>query len=79
MIILPLKPFNRSSRASPKIQPCASFVSSHEGLRGSVQSSHAWPAPSTAHNWVAVKERKLSYHNPETILITIYPYHGTLN
>ena len=29
--------------------------------------------------WVAVKELTLSYHNPETILFTIYPYYGTLN
>ena len=28
---------------------------------------------------VAVKELKLSYHNPETILFTIYPYCGSLN
>ena len=28
--------------------------------------------------WVAVKEFSLSYHNPETMLFTIYPYHGNL-
>ena len=28
--------------------------------------------------WVAVKELKLSYHNPEAILVTIYPYYGNL-
>ena len=29
--------------------------------------------------WVAVKELKLSYHNPKTILFTIYPYYGSIN
>ena len=29
--------------------------------------------------WVAVKERLLSYHSPETILLTIYPYYDNLN
>ena len=29
--------------------------------------------------WVAVKELKLSYHNPETTLFTIYPYYAKLN
>ena len=28
-------------------------------------------------NWVAVKALKLSYHTPETILLTIHPYCGT--
>ena len=28
---------------------------------------------------VAAKELKLSYHNPETILFTMYPYYGNLN
>ena len=28
--------------------------------------------------WVAVKELKLSYHNPKTILLTIHPYYGKL-
>ena len=26
--------------------------------------------------WVAVKELKLSYHNPETILFAAYPSYG---
>ena len=30
-------------------------------------------------DWVAVKELKLSYHNPDTILFVIYPYHGHFN
>ena len=30
-------------------------------------------------DWVAVQELKLSYHNPETILFTIYPDFGSLN
>ena len=25
------------------------------------------------------KELTLSYHNPESILVTIYPYHGNFN
>ena len=29
--------------------------------------------------WVAVKELKLSYHSPETILFAVYPYYGNLN
>ena len=29
--------------------------------------------------WVAVQELKLSYHDPETILFTIYPYYGNLH
>ena len=29
--------------------------------------------------WVAVQEVKLSYHNPETILCTRYPYFGNLD
>ena len=29
--------------------------------------------------WVAAKELKLSYHNPETMLLTTYPYCGNLN
>ena len=29
--------------------------------------------------WAAVKELNLSYHNPETILFTIYPYNSNLN
>ena len=29
--------------------------------------------------WVAVKELKLSYHNPETMLFSIYPFYGSLN
>ena len=28
--------------------------------------------------WVAVKELKLSYHNPETILLTMHPEYGNL-
>ena len=28
--------------------------------------------------WVAVKELKLSYHYPKTMLFSIYPYSGTL-
>ena len=28
--------------------------------------------------WVAVKELKLSYHNSDTILFTVYPYYGNL-
>ena len=27
------------------------------------------------HNWVAVKEHKLSYHNEETLSFTIYTYY----
>ena len=29
--------------------------------------------------WVAVKELKLSYHNPKTMLFTIYAYYGNGN
>ena len=29
-------------------------------------------------SWVAVKEFKLSYHNPEITLCTTYPYDGNL-
>ena len=29
--------------------------------------------------WVAVREVKLSCHNPETILFAIYPLYGDLN
>ena len=28
--------------------------------------------------WVAFEELKLSYHNPETILLAVYPYHSNL-
>ena len=28
--------------------------------------------------WAAAKEFILSYHNSETILLTIYPYYGNL-
>ena len=28
--------------------------------------------------WVAVKELKVKYQSPETILFTIYPYSGSL-
>ena len=47
------------------------------------------PPRNRATNWImypqifvavkAVKELKLSYHNPETILFTTYPYHGNFN
>ena len=42
-------------------------------LRADPQGLHgdAWLA-----NWVAVQELKLSYHNPETILFTVFPYCG---
>ena len=30
-------------------------------------------------NWVAVRELKLSYHDPETIVFTIHPEYGNLN
>ena len=30
-------------------------------------------------HWVAVKEIRLSYHNSQTMLLTIYPYSGNLN
>ena len=29
--------------------------------------------------WVAIQELKLSYHNPETVSVTINPYCGNLN
>ena len=30
-------------------------------------------------SWVAVKEFRLSYQNPEAILFTTYPYYGNLD
>ena len=30
-------------------------------------------------NWVAVLELELSHHSSETMLFTMYPYHGSLN
>ena len=38
--------------------------------------SHAGCISSTV--WGAVKELKVSYHNPKTILFTIDPYYGHL-
>ena len=32
----------------------------------------------TAGDWVAVKELKISYHNGETLLFTIYTHYGNL-
>ena len=34
--------------------------------------------PSRASHCDAVKELNLNYHNSETIIFAIYPYHGTL-
>ena len=31
------------------------------------------------HEWIAVQELYLCYHNPETTLFTTYPYYGNLN
>ena len=33
----------------------------------------------SAFYWVAVKEFKLSHHNSDAILFTIYPHHGNLD
>ena len=46
-------------------------AAAREPLPGSLQSSSFF--------WVAVKELDLSYHNPKTILFTIYPSYGNLN
>ena len=41
-----------------------------------LQSNPVFVGSST---WVAVKELKLSYHNPKTMVFTIYPCYGNLN
>ena len=33
----------------------------------------------TCRYWLAVEELNVSYHDPETISVTIYPYYGNLS
>ena len=41
-----------------------------------VRTPDSWKLP---HGWVAVKELKLRYHNPKTILFTMFPCYGNLS
>ena len=46
---------------------------------GCAREWHGRADESPRKNWVAVKELHLSYHNPETIWLTISPYYGNLS
>ena len=45
---------------------------------GPQQPSYPYRSVLGSNDWVAVKEFKLSYHSPETILFTCYQYFGNL-
>ena len=70
------------------------MVSKHGNPVSNFEMSCAWKrSPSPArysylkalsnlnafNSWVAVKERKFNYHNPETIPVGIYPHCGNLS
>ena len=63
--------------ALEKSSICVSAVASSSqssGLEVSMLSLTAWPARKSPTKWVAVKELKFSYHNPEiTFFTNTYP------
>ena len=70
----------------PSYRPAGLYVRSFEQILYGISASPTHMGVSQLsirslyrNSWLAVKKLRLSYHNPKTILFTVYPYYGNLN